>query len=194
MAQAPTSTATRTVDGVELPAAGTWEIDGSHSSASFSVKHLMVSKVRGRFGTLSGTIHVADDATASSVEVTIDAASIDTNDDKRDEHLRSADFLDVEGFPTLTFRSTGVRHVKGSRWEVDGELTIRGVTRPVTLDLELAGVEQDPWGGRRVGFEATTEINREDWGLSWNAALESGGVVVGKKVRIDLDVEATFGS
>ena len=187
-----TTTATRTVDGVELPAVGTWEIDGSHSAASFSVKHLMVSKVRGRFGSVQGAITIAEEPTASSVEVTIDAASIDTNDAGRDEHLRSPDFFDVEQFPVLTYRSTSVRHVKGSRWEVDGDLTIRAVTRPVTLALELVGVEQDPWGGSRVGFEATTEIDREDFGLTWNAALESGGVVVGKKVRIDLDVEATY--
>ena len=186
-----TSTATsRTVDGVELPAPGAWEIDGSHSAASFSVKHLMVSRVRGRFGTLSGTVTIADDPTQSSVEVTIDTASINTNDHKRDEHLRSADFFDVERFPALTFHSTGVRHVKGARWEVDGELTIRDTTRPVTLDLELVGVESDPWGGQRVGFEAKTEIDREEFGLTWNAALESGGVVVGRKVRIELDVEA----
>jgi polyisoprenoid-binding protein YceI len=179
-----TTSTTRTVDGLELPAAGTWAIDGSHSAASFSVKHLMVSKVRGRFGSVHGTIDIAEDPAASSVEV--------TNDAGRDEHLRSADFFDVERFPVLSYRSTGVRHVKGSRWEVDGELTIREVTRPVTLDLELVGVEQDPWGGSRVGFEATTELDREEFGLTWNAALESGGVLVGKKVRIELDIQATY--
>lgn len=187
-----TTTATRTLDGAELPAVGTWEIDGSHSAASFSVKHLMVSKVRGRFGSLQGVIRIAEDPTASTVEVTIDAASVDTNDEKRDDHLRSSDFFDVERFPALTYRSTGVRHVKGGRWEVDGALTIRDVTRPVTLEVELVGTEQDPWGGSRVGFEASAEIDREEFGLTWNAALESGGVLVGRKVRVELDVQATF--
>ena len=185
-----TTNATRTVDGVDLPAAGTWEIDGSHSAAAFSVKHLMVSKVRGRFGSVQGAITIADEPTASSVAVTIDAASIDTNDAGRDEHLRSADFFDVEQFPVLTYRSTAVRHVKGSRWEVEGDLTIRGVTRPVVLDTELLGATVDPWGNERVGFFATTEVNREDFGLTWNQVLETGGLLVGKNVKIQLEVEA----
>lgn len=180
---------TRTVGGVELPAAGRWEIDRSHSSVEFSVRHLMVSKVRGRFGELSGTVEIAEVPEASSVSVVIDAASIDTRDSGRDEHLRSADFLDVATHPTLEFRSTAVRG-KGFRWRVEGDLTIRGITRPVTLDVELDGVATSPWGKQVTGFTASTELDREDFGLTWNQALETGGVLVGRKVRIDLAVEA----
>ena len=173
-----------------LPATGTWHLDASHSEVGFSVRHLGISKTRGRFGTFSGTLQIdADVPENSSVEVEIDATSIDTKDAGRDEHLRGADFFDAEQFPTLTFRSTSVRG-EGTDWTVEGELTIRGVTRPVVLDTELVGLEKDPWGNDRVGFAATTEVNREDFGLTWNAALETGGVLVGKTVKIHLDVEA----
>jgi polyisoprenoid-binding protein YceI len=180
---------TRTVDGVQLPAAGRWEIDRSHSNVEFVVRHLMVSKVKGRFGEFSGSLHVGEVPEESSVEVVIDASSIDTRDSGRDEHLRSADFLDVAGYPTLTFRSTAVRG-RGERWQVDGELTIRGVTRPVSLDVELEGVVTSPWGKQVASFTASTEVDREDFGLTWNQALETGGVLVGRKVRIELSVEA----
>jgi polyisoprenoid-binding protein YceI len=133
---------------------------------------------------------VADDPAASSVEVTIDAASIDTGDATRDGHLRSADFLDVEGHPSLTFTSTGVRAAGSGRWAVDGDLTVRGVTRTVVLDVELEGVAADPWGGERAVFSASTEIDREDFGLVWNQALEGGGVLVGRKVKIEIEAEA----
>ncbi|HYF45928.1 MAG TPA: YceI family protein, partial [Acidimicrobiales bacterium] len=161
-----------------------------HSEVGFSVRHLGISKTRGRFGAFTGTLKIdAENPSNSSVEVEIDAASIDTKDAGRDEHLRSADFFDVEQFPTLTFRSTAVRG-EGSDWVVEGDLTIRGVTRPVVLETELVGLQRDPWGNDRVGFAATTEVNREEFGLTWNAALETGGVLVGKTVKIHLDVEA----
>jgi|SRR5688500_8985014 len=185
------ATETRTVDGVQLPAAGRWDIDRSHSSVEFSVRHLMVSKVRGRFGELSGTVAIGDVPEESSVAVVIEAAGIDTRDSGRDEHLRSADFLDVAGHPTLEFRSRAVRG-RGERWEVEGDLTIRGVTRPVTLDVVLDGVALSPWGKQVAGFTASTEIDREDFGLTWNQALETGGVLVGRKVAVNLSVEAVL--
>jgi polyisoprenoid-binding protein YceI len=171
-----------------LPAPGDWSVDVSHTEVGFSVRHLGLAKVRGRFRTFEGTVRVADDPAASSVEVSIDVASIDSRDEGRDNHLRSADFFDVEHHPTITFRSTGVR-AAGDRWLVDGDLTIRGVTRPVVLDATFEGIGGDPWGGSRAAFSATTEIDREDWGLTWNAAIEGGGFVVGKKVKIELEVE-----
>jgi len=177
-----------------LPATGTWTLDASHSEVGFSVRHLGISKTRGRFGAFSGTLQIdAENPSNSSVEVEIDASSIDTKDAGRDEHLRGADFFDVESHPTLAFRSTAVRG-DGADWVVEGELTIRGVTRPVVLETELVGLEKDPWGNERVGFAATTEVNREDFGLTWNAALETGGVLVGKNVKIHLDVEAVKGA
>jgi polyisoprenoid-binding protein YceI len=172
----------------QLPAPGTWRIDPAHSAVAFSVRHLGVAKTRGRFGAFEGAVHVADDPKASSVEVTIDAASIDTHEARRDEHLRSADFLDVERHPSLTFRSTSVEG-DGDRWAVDGELTILGVTRPVRLDVTYEGSTRDPWGGQRAAFSAHTEIDRESFGLTWNQALEAGGLLVGRNVKIELDVE-----
>ena len=172
-----------------LPAAGSWQIDPSHSTVDFVVRHLMVSKVRGRFGTFSGVINVDGDPDLSSVAVEIEAASIDTGDEQRDAHLRSGDFLDVETYPTLAFRSTSV-HGHDADWKVSGELTVHGVTLPVVLDVEYLGTTKDPWGGDRAGFSATTEIDREDFGMTWNQALEAGGVLVGKKVRIEIEVEA----
>jgi polyisoprenoid-binding protein YceI len=179
---------TRTVDGAEIPAPGTYAIDASHTTAGFVVRHLMVSKVRGAFSGVSGTVAVADNVYDSTVEVDIDLASVDTRDTGRDDHLRSADFFEVEAHPTMTFRSTGVRRDGGS-WLLDGDLTIKGESRPVTLDVEFLGAVTDPWGGSRLGFSATGEIDREDWGLNWNQALETGGVVVGKKVTLDIEAE-----
>jgi polyisoprenoid-binding protein YceI len=174
-----------------LPATGTWSIDPSHSEVSFKVRHLGISKTRGHFGSFRGDIVVAEQPEQSTVAVEIDAASIDTKDAGRDEHLRSADFFDAASFPTLTFVTTGVDQRDG-RWTVSGDLTIRGVTRPVVLDTEVVGVVTDPWGNDRVGFHATTEVNREDFGLTWNTALETGGLLVGKTVQIDLEVEAVL--
>jgi polyisoprenoid-binding protein YceI len=180
-----------TESAVSVPT-GTWELDLSHSSANFSARHLMVSKVRGHFGSFSGTIDIADDPLESSVIATIDAASIASKDEQRDAHLKSPDFLDVENYPTLSFVSTGVRRVAGSEseYEVDGKLTVRSITKPVTLKVTVMGVQNDPWGGIRVGFEASTEFSRKDFGLEWNIALEGGGVVVGDKVKVELEVEA----
>ncbi|MGA9594682.1 MAG: YceI family protein [Acidimicrobiia bacterium] len=172
-----------------LPATGTWSLDTAHTTVGFKVKHLMAARVRGSFRTFSGTINVADPVENSSVNVTIDAASIDTGASDRDHHLRSPDFLDVENFPTLEFNSNTVR-VTGDGYAVDGELTIRGESRPVTLDMEFAGVIQDPWGNEKAIFSASTKINREDWGLTWNAPLEAGGWLVGKEVTIEIELEA----
>lgn len=174
-----------------LPATGTWSIDASHSTVGFTVRHLGFSKVRGGFTDFEGTIVVAEDVAGSTADVTIQAASFDSADTSRDEHVRSADFLDVETHPTLTFRATDVKHVDGPRYIVSGELTIRGTTQPVDLDVEYLGSDTDPFGNQKAGFEATTEIDREAFGLTWNAALESGGVLVGKKVAIELIVQAT---
>ncbi len=184
----------RNLEGVDVPAPGIWEIDPSHSVAGFSVRHLMVAKVRGRFGSFAGTIHVAEQPEDSYADVTIDAASIDTADEKRDAHLRSPDFFDVENHPTLHFRSTGFRRTGTTTFELPGELTIRGVTRPVTLDVEYSGITPDLWGGTRAAFTATTEIDREAWGLTWNQTLETGGVLVGKTVKIELEVQAAHKS
>ena len=183
-------TSTRQFKGLDIPAAGTFAIDTSHASAAFTVRHLVVAKTKGRFADFSGQITIDEDPLKSSVDVTIQAASINTADEARDNHLRSADFLDVENYPTLTFKSTSVRHKRSSQFEVDGELSIHGVTRPVTLALDYEGTVVDPWGGQRAVFSASTKINREDFGLTYNQVLETGGVLVGKDVTIDLEVEA----
>jgi polyisoprenoid-binding protein YceI len=185
-----TDTMTRTTADTTVPVAGTYALDPSHSSADFQVRHLGLSKVRGGFAVQSGTVVIGDDPTQSSVEVTLDAASFDSGASDRDEHVRSADFLDVAQYPTLTYRSTGVRQ-SGDGWKVDGELTIRDVTRPVSLDVAFEGATKDPWGNTKIGFSAETEINREDFGITWNQALETGGVLVGKNVKIAIDVQAS---
>jgi polyisoprenoid-binding protein YceI len=172
-----------------LPTTGTWVIDPSHSAIDFVAKHLVVSKVRGRFASFAGTVEVAEPITASSVDVTIDAESIVTNDAQRDAHLTSADFLDVEQYPTLRFRSTGAHHRDGDHWSIPGELTIRNVTRPVELAVENLGVFTDPWGNQKAAFTATADLDREAFGITWNQALETGGVLVGRTVRIELDVQ-----
>ncbi len=192
-----TDTATlppRQYEGLTVPAPGTFDLDVAHTSVSFVVRHLMVSKVRGHFSDFSGSITVADDPAESSVEVSIQAASVDTRDDTRDGHLRSPDFFDVENHPTITFASTGLQHGDGDRFTLAGELTVRGVTRPVELDVELTGVARDPWGGERIGFSASTEVDRGDFGLTFNQALEAGGVMVGTKAKIEIDAEAVRAS
>lgn len=188
-----TSTLTRTYDGVEVPPSGTYAIDASHTLAGFFVKHLMISKVRGSFSEVSGSITIADEPTESSVEVEIGVASVHTRDEGRDAHLRSADFFDVEQFPTMTFKSTSVSHVEGDRWTVVGDLTIKDVTRPVTLDTTFEGASAKPeavGGGSSIGFSASAKLDREDFGLTWNAPLESGGVLVGKEVTLEIETEA----
>ncbi|MEP6859494.1 MAG: YceI family protein [Deltaproteobacteria bacterium] len=166
-----------------------WNIDGSHSTAEFSVRHLMITNVKGRFGTLSGTVvYDPEKPEASQIDVTIDATSIDTRDEKRDAHLRSPDFFDTEKFPTVTFKSTSVKKTDDG-FAATGDLTIHGVTKPVTLEVETPSAQsKDPWGNTRIGASATTKINRKDFGLNWNAALEAGGVLVGEQVKISIEV------
>jgi polyisoprenoid-binding protein YceI len=171
--------------------AGTWDIDPVHSDVSFTVRHMMVSKVRGRFGSFSGEITTGDDITGSTVTASIDATSIDTNSDQRDGHIRSADFFDVENHPTWTFTSSGIR-ADGDDHVIDGDLTIKGVTRPVSLALELNGFGPDAYGGTRVGFSATTQINRSDFGVDIAMPLDGGGVVVSEKVQIALEIEGVL--
>ncbi len=171
--------------------AGTWDIDPVHSDVSFTVRHMMVSKVRGRFGTFSGEIVTGADVTDSSVTASIDASSIDTGNEQRDGHIRSADFFDVENHPTWTFRSTGVRST-GDDLVVDGDLTLKGVTRPVELALEVNGFGPDAYGGTRVGFTATTSINRNDFGVDIKMPMDGGGVVVGDKINVELEIEAVL--
>jgi polyisoprenoid-binding protein YceI len=167
-----------------------WDIDKVHSSIHFSVRHLMVSKVRGEFHDWSGSLMLdPDDFTKSSVEVTIQAKSIDTREEKRDGHLRSPDFLDADKFPTITFKSGRIER-KGGHLAVHGDLAIHGVTKPVTLEVETTEVVKDPWGGTRTGFSGRVTIDRKEFGLQWNAALETGGVLVGEKIEITLEVEA----
>ena len=191
MSDTQTSTPqTRELAGVTIPAPGTFAVDPSHSTVQFVARHMMVSKVRGSFASYSGTITVADDPLQSSVEITIDPATVSTGDENRDGHLTSADLFDVENHPEITFRSTGVSRVDGSTFTVDGELSVHGVTKPLTLEVDFEGVGQDPWGNERIGFSTEVELDREDFGLTWNQALETGGVLVGKKVRIDIDIEA----
>jgi polyisoprenoid-binding protein YceI len=173
----------------DLPAPGTWTLDPAHTDVTFTARHLMVTKVRGRFPLAVGTVTIAADPLESSVEATIDVARVDSGDAGRDEHLRSADFFDVERHPTVSFRSTDIEAGDG-RYRLTGDLTIKAVTKPVTLDLEYLGTISSPWGDQRAGFSATTDISRKDWGLEWNVALEAGGVVVGDKVRLSIDAEA----
>lgn len=177
------STKTLTVPEIE---AGTWTLDKNHTKIGFVAKHLMVSKVRGHFEDFDAKIEIAENLADSKVEVTIDAASINTGAADRDNHLRSADFLDVENHPHVTFVSTCITG-EGVNWQLTGDLTIRGVTRPVTLDVVYEGTAQDPWGNTHVGFSAWTVIDREEWDLTWNAALEGGGWLVSKDVTIEIE-------
>ena len=178
---------------VEIPGyrAGTWVLDPSHSDVSFTVRHMMISKVRGHFGIKSATLIAPENPLEAKVQAHVDAASINTKDEGRDAHLRSADFFDVETYPSIDFVSTGVRVEKGEML-VDGDLTIRGTTKPVTFEFDFGGFGSDPMGNYKAGATAKTVINREDFGLTWNAALESGGVLVGKDVTITLDLQGVF--
>ena len=181
---------TRPHEGQEIPAPGTYAIDTSHSSVEFVGRHLGLAKVRGRFTKFDGRIEIAEVPEQSSVEVDIDVASVESADQRRDEHLRSPDFFHVEEHPSMVFRSTGLTPAGDGTWDVAGDLTIRGVTKPVVLHAEFEGAENSPFGDQRIGFSAATEINREDWDLGWNVVLESGGLLVGKKIKIELNVEA----
>ena len=187
------ASATRTADGREVPVPGSWNLDPTHTTTTFEVRHMMISKVRGAFSMAAGTIDVAEDPTQSTVEVTIDVASVESGTEDRDNHLRSPEFFDVENYPQMTFRSTSVETV-GDGYRMNGDLTIKDITKPVTLDFEFTGGLIDPYGNPRVAFSASLEADREDWGLTWNMALETGGVMVGKKIKISIDTEAVKAS
>ena len=167
----------------DLPA-GTWTVDASHSEIGFVARHLMVTKVRGQFKEFEGTVKVGDDITESQVTAVAQIASVDTGSADRDTHLKSGDFFDAEANPTMSFTSTEV-----TPDSLTGDLTIKGVTKPVTLDVEFNGVATDPWGNDKAAFEATGELNRSDWGLTWNASLEKGGVLVSEKIKLVIDVQ-----
>lgn len=170
---------------------GTYTIDPTHSRIGFVARHAMVTKVRGSFNEFEGTGHFdAEQPERSTLSVTIQAASIDTRNADRDAHLRGNDFFDMERFPTITFTSTAISAAGDDGYRVVGDLTIKGVTKPVTLDLELTGTAVDPWGNTRLGLEGSTVVNRKDWGVSWNAALEAGGVLVGEKVTLEFEISA----
>ncbi len=180
-------TATTTTETVNLT--GDYTLDPAHSRIGFVARHAMVTKVRGLFKEFDGAIHLdGEDPTRSSARVSIEVASIDSQQADRDAHLRGADFFDVERFPTMTFASTRVDPAGDGRFTLTGDLTIRDITRPVSIDLELTGVVQDPWGMRRIGFEGSVAVNRRDWDLSWNLPLDTGGLLVSEKVTIELDV------
>ena len=178
-------------EAVQIPGyvAATWDIDPVHSDVSFTVRHMMVSKVRGQFTDFSGEIVTGSDPLDSSVTATIDLTSIDTRSAQRDGHLRSADFFEVGTYPTMTYRSTGVR-ADGDGFIVDGELTLHGVTRPVPLTLEVNGFRPDPYGGYRAGFSATAELNRRDFDITLNMPMDGGGMVIGDKIQIHIEIEA----
>ncbi|CAN5134991.1 YceI family protein [soil metagenome] len=181
-----TTTTTTHIPGL---VAGIWTIDPAHSEVSFTVRHMMVSKVRGSFKSFDAELVVADDPLESSVNATVDVASFDTGNADRDANIRSADFLDLERYPTMTYRSSKIRP-DGEDYVVDGELTLHGETRPVPLHLEVGGVTTDPYGNLRLGLSASTEINRRDFGIDITMPLEAGGVVLGDKIKITLDIEA----
>lgn len=171
----------------------TWTIDPAHSEAGFAVRHLMISTVKGSFRTVSGKIELdTENPAASAVEARIDAASIDTRSEQRDAHLRSGDFFGVETYPAITFRSSAVEARGNGKYRVTGDLTIRDVTKSIVLDVEETGRATDPWGNQKIGFTAATSIDRTEFGLTWNAALETGGVLVGNDVRITLEIQAAL--
>jgi polyisoprenoid-binding protein YceI len=180
----------RTRDDRVVPVAGVYQIDGAHTAVEFIGRHLMITKVRGRFSDVRGQITIEDEPTKSHVEVEIGVASVSTGNGQRDAHLRSGDFFDVERYPTITFASTGVKPLRDNTWEVVGDLTVHGTTRPVTLQVDFDGGGASPFGDERIGFSAAAEVNREDFGLTWNVALETGGFLVGKSARIELAVQA----
>ena len=183
--------ATRRADGAELPAPGRWQIDPGHTELAFIGRHFMLTKVRGRFTGLSGVIEVAEEPGDSTAEVTIDMASVESGNEARDEHLRSPDFFDVARYPAATFSARAVGW-QGTRGTLAGELTLHGVTRPVTLQAEYLGYAADPWGAYRAVFTAEGSIDREDWGLTWNLPLDGGGLVVSREIRIEIELEAVL--
>jgi polyisoprenoid-binding protein YceI len=188
-----TKTATRTFKEIEVPGPGTWNLDSAHSQVTITARHLMVMKVRGHFADVRGTVHVAEKLEDSWAEVVIGAATIDTGVQDRDNHLRSADFLDVERFPEIRFKSTSLQFQDGTKFRLVGDLTIRDVTRPIVLDAQFEGVvAKDPWGKTRAAYSAHGAIDREEWGMTWNVALETGGWLVSKDMTVDLEIESVF--
>jgi len=184
-------TATETLPVASKDLTGNYNLDVSHTRIGFVARHAMVTKVRGAFNDFEGSGYLdAKDPAKSHVELTIKVHSIDTRNADRDAHLRSNDFLSMDEFPEITFRSTGVQKSGDTNYQVTGDLTIRGITKPVTVDFDFNGSAIDPWGNLRVGFEGKTTINRKDWGVNWNAVLEAGGVMVSDKVTLEFDVEA----
>jgi polyisoprenoid-binding protein YceI len=181
--------AVREIDDVSLPPAGKYELDVTHTQVEFVARH-MLTKMRGRFVEFEGTIVVGEGPEDSSVEVEIKTDSVQTNQEQRDEHLKSADFFEVENHPVMTFRSTAVRHTGGNKFELDGDLTIKDTTKPITLTGEFLGWGKDPYDNTILSASAKTEISREDWDLTWNMAVETGGFLVGKKVGLEIEVEA----
>lgn len=179
---------TREVDGTELPATGTWKVDPGHAEVGFVGRHFMISKVRGRFADVDATVEIGERVEDSEVEATIQMASVDTGDTPRDDHLRSGDFLDVDRHPTVTFQSTNLTW-NGHSGVLTGDLTLRGVSRPVDLEVDFLGAVVDPWDNQRAMFDAHGRINREDWDITWNQVLESGGMVVSKEIDLEFHVE-----
>ncbi|WP_421118119.1 YceI family protein [Aquihabitans daechungensis] len=184
-----TAAATRSVEDHVVPAAGTWRVDPGHTSVEFIGRHFMLTKVRGRFNGVEGTVQIGEDPRDSALTVTIDMDSVTSGSAERDAHLRSADFFDVEQHPTATYQSSRVDWHGGDRATVHGELTIVGVTRHVMLEVQFVGGTPDPWGNVRTVFSAKAEIDREDWGLTWNLALETGGILVSKKIQLEIESE-----
>ncbi len=180
--------ATRTVGGVDLPAVGTWKVDPGHAEVAFIGRHFMLTKVRGRFTGVDGAVRVAENPNDSAVSVIIDMASVSSGDGARDDHLRSADLFDVETYPTATFTSTEVSW-DGGTGTLTGDLTIKGVTRSVTFNVDYLGYARDPWDNHRAVFSANGKINREDWGITWNMPLARGGLLVSKEIELELEVE-----
>jgi polyisoprenoid-binding protein YceI len=191
MTTTPITPASRSVDGTTLPAVGTWDIDPEHTDLAFIGRHFMVTKVRGRFTGVTGAVTIAEDMKDSTVDVTIDMASVKTGSNERDEHIRSDELFDVATYPTATFRSTHVDW-RGDHGTVTGDLTIHGVTRQVPLEVSFEGYVRDPWGGDRSMFSARTKVNREDYGITWNVALEAGGLLVSKDIAIEIDLETVL--
>ncbi|MGW1835407.1 YceI family protein [Streptomyces sp. BBFR2] len=183
------TTPTRTLGGVELPAAGVWKVDPGHAEVGFVGRHFMLTKVRGRFTKVDAAVEVGERPEDSKVTAVIDMASVDSGDQARDDHLRSKDFFDVDNHPKATFSSTSVTW-NGTSGTLTGELTIKGVTRPVTLAVDYLGYARDPWDNDRTVFSAHGKVNREDWGLTWNMALETGGILVSKEIELALELEA----
>jgi polyisoprenoid-binding protein YceI len=181
---------TREFQGLQIPAAGTYVLDAAHKRVGFVVRHLMVSKVRGDFAQAEATVTIGEDPLQSSVTATIHTASVTTGQADRDNHLRTGDFFEAEKYPTMEYRSTGIKSFEGNEFVLEGELTIKDVTRPVELVVEFEGATTSPYGQSVFGFSAHTEIDREQWGLTWNMALESGGVMVSKKIKIEIEGEA----